>query len=75
MTQLIDATITGPPPREAAALTTYAKYVSQQVPVVFGPTSVGTYGGDAATLVDKKLGGYAANALGFMNPEDWYFTK
>ena len=26
-------------------------------------------------LVDKHLGGYAANALGLMNPEDWYFTK
>ena len=22
-----------------------------------------------------RLGGYAANALGLMNPEDWYFTK
>jgi hypothetical protein len=36
---------------------------------------VGTYGGNAATLVDKKLGGYAANALGFLSPEGWYFTK
>ena len=32
-------------------------------------------GGNAATLVDKKLGGYAANALGFLSPEGWYFTK
>jgi peptide/nickel transport system substrate-binding protein len=75
MTQLIAATITGPASQESQALTNYANYVSQQVPVVFGPTSVGTYGGEAATLVDSKLGGYAANAIGLMNPEDWYFTK
>jgi len=43
--------------------------------VLFGPTSIGTYQGDAGTLVNSKLGGYAANALGLMNPEDWYFTK
>jgi peptide/nickel transport system substrate-binding protein len=75
MTQLIGATITGPNSVESHAIATYAQYVAQQLPVVFGPTSVGTYGGYAATLVDKKLGGYAANALGLMNPEDWYFTK
>ena len=75
MTQLIAQTITGPASQESQALTNYANYVSQQVPVVFGPTSVGTYGGEAATLVDSKLGGYAANAIGLMNPEDWYFTK
>jgi hypothetical protein len=43
--------------------------------VLYGPTQVGTYGGYAATLVDKKLGGYTANALGFLFPEGWYFTK
>jgi peptide/nickel transport system substrate-binding protein len=75
MTQMVGATITGPASQEATALTAYANYVSQQVPVVFGPTSVGTYGNNAATVVDSKLGGYAANALGLMNPEDWYFTK
>jgi peptide/nickel transport system substrate-binding protein len=75
MTQLIKQTIVGPAGQESQALTNYANYVSVQVPVVFGPTSVGTYGGNAATVVDSKLGGYAANALGLMNPEDWYFTK
>lgn len=75
MTQLIAATITGPASQESAALTAYDNYVAQQVPVVFGPTSVGTYGGNAAQVIDSKLGGYAANALGLMNPEDWYFTK
>jgi peptide/nickel transport system substrate-binding protein len=75
MTQLIKQTIVGAAGQESQALTNYANYVSIQVPVVFGPTSVGTYGGNAATVVDSKLGGYAANALGLMNPEDWYFTK
>jgi peptide/nickel transport system substrate-binding protein len=74
-TKLIAATITGPASEEAQTLTAYAKNIERQVPVVFGPTSVGTYGAYAATVVDKHLGGYAANALGLMNPEDWYFTK
>ena len=34
-----------------------ANYVGAQVPVVFAPTSIGTYQGDAGTLVDSKLGG------------------
>lgn len=74
-TALIVKTITGPLSQEPAALTAYDNQVSAQVPVIFGPTSIGTYVGDAGTLVDSKLGGYAANALGLMNPEDWYFTK
>jgi peptide/nickel transport system substrate-binding protein len=57
------------------ALDAYAANVEHMLPVVFGPTSIGTYSGDAGVLVDKHLGGYAANALGLMNPEDWYFTK
>jgi peptide/nickel transport system substrate-binding protein len=75
MTQLITATITGPIAQEDKALADYANYAAQQDPVIFGPTSVGTYGGNAATLVDKKLGGYSANALGFLQPQYWYFTK
>ncbi len=43
--------------------------------MVLGPTRIGTYEPDAGTLVAKNLGGYAANAVGLMNPEDWYFTK
>ncbi len=74
-TKLITATLTGPVAQESQALTRYARNVEEHLPVVFGPTSVGTYGGYAGTLIDRKLGGYAANALGFMNPEDWYFTK
>ncbi len=75
MTSLISKTITGPLSSENGAITAYAKYVSQQDPVIFGPTSVGTFGGYAATLVAKDLGGYAANALGFLEPQFWYFTK
>jgi peptide/nickel transport system substrate-binding protein len=75
VTNLIVKTITGPLSQESAALTTYARAVSEALPVVFGPTSIGTYQGDAGTLVAKDLGGYTANALGLMDPEDWYFTK
>jgi peptide/nickel transport system substrate-binding protein len=75
MTQLIGQTITGPLSQENASLSAYAAYVSQQDPVIFGPTSVGTFGGYAATLTAKKLAGYSANALGFLEPQFWYFTK
>jgi len=72
-TQLIKAVTVAS--NETETLTAYAQNVSQQVPVVFGPTSIGTYAGDAGTMVARNLGGYAANALGLMNPEDWYLTK
>jgi peptide/nickel transport system substrate-binding protein len=75
MPSLIAGTITGSISQEAAALVAYDTYASTQVPVVFGPTSVGSYYGAAGVVVDSKLGGYAANAAGGMNPEDWYFTK
>jgi len=75
MTNLITQTIEGPLANESAALAAYNKYASEQDPVVYGPTQVGTYGGNAATLVDKKLAGYSANALGFLQPQYWYFTK
>jgi peptide/nickel transport system substrate-binding protein len=75
LTQLVNQTITAPLSQENSVLTQYAKYVGETDPVIFGPTSVGTFGGVAATLVSKKLGGYTANALGFMSPEDWYLTK
>ena len=74
-TKLIDATITGPVSQEPQNLATYAKFMEQQAPVVYGPTQIGTYQGDAGTLVSKHLGGYTANALGLMNPENWYLAK
>ena len=43
MTRLIQATVAGPAASEATALTEYDKYAEQQVPVVFGPTQIGTY--------------------------------
>jgi peptide/nickel transport system substrate-binding protein len=75
MTQLIRATITTPAGSEATALTAYDNYAEQQLPVVFLPTQIGSYSTVAGTLVANDLGGYAANAFGFMNPEDWYFTR
>lgn len=75
MTHLITATIAGPASQEARAITAYSQYVVRQLPVIFAPSAIGTYNDDAGTLVAKNLGGYAANALGFMNPEDWYFAK
>lgn len=68
-------TITGSSSQEAQALTAYAQHIGQQLPVIFVPTQIGTYEPAAGTLVAKNLGGYTANALGLMNPEDWYFTK
>lgn len=70
---LIRATIYGAD--EQTALTAYAKYMAESLPVVFGPTSIGTYGGAAGTMVDDHLGGYAANAFGYMDVEDWYFAS
>jgi peptide/nickel transport system substrate-binding protein len=75
MSQLIRATVTRHAGSEATALTAYDNYAEQQLPVVFGPTQIGTYNPAAGTLVAKHLGGYAANAFGLMNPEDWYFTR
>jgi len=75
MTSLIGQTITGPLSSENTALAAYANYASQQDPVIFGPTSIGTFEGNAGTLIDKKLGGYSANALGWLQPQYWYFTK
>ena len=74
-TALIKQTVFGPDSGETAALSAYAAYMEQQLPVAFGPTSIGTYQGDGGTLISDKLGGYAANALGMMNPEDWYLVK
>lgn len=73
--QLINATVYGPVSQEKQALTNYAQYMEQQVPVVYGPTSIGTYQGDAGTMISNKLGGYTANAFGYVNPENWYLTK
>jgi peptide/nickel transport system substrate-binding protein len=74
-TALIQQTVFGPESGEKAALSAYAAYMEKALPVAYGPTSIGTYQGDAGTMISTKLGGYAANALGMMNPEDWYLVK
>jgi peptide/nickel transport system substrate-binding protein len=76
MNKLIDQTITAPESQEAAAMQRYVSYTEKQLPVVFVPASVGAWGfPTAGTLIDSKLGGFTANAFGFLNPEDWYLTK
>jgi peptide/nickel transport system substrate-binding protein len=75
MTALINKTITAPSSSVSSTMAEFAKFAGEQDPVIYGPTSIGTFSGNAGTLIDKKLGGYAANALGFLFPEGWYFTK
>jgi peptide/nickel transport system substrate-binding protein len=75
MNALIAATITGPLSKESAALSAYNKFASSEDPVIWEPTSIGTWAAGGGVAVSKKLGGYAANALGIMSPEDWYFVK
>jgi peptide/nickel transport system substrate-binding protein len=74
---LINQTIFGPASGEKAAMTAYNNYISQQLPVIFGPTSIGDCcgGSDGGDLISNKLGGYTANAFELLNPEDWYLTK
>jgi peptide/nickel transport system substrate-binding protein len=76
MNRLINDTITAPESQEGAAMQRYVTYTEKQVPVVFVPASVGAWGfPTAGTLIDSKLGGFTANAFGFINPENWYLTK
>ncbi len=63
------------PAKWTAAMKAFVKYAETSLPVVFEPTSIGTFGASAGTLISNKLGGYTANALGFMTPEYWYLTK
>jgi peptide/nickel transport system substrate-binding protein len=71
----IAATETDPQSEFASAMATFVKYTEDQLPVVFGPTSIGTFGASAGTIISNKLGGYEANALGWLTPEQWYLTK
>ncbi len=74
-TALIKQTIFGPPADENAALAAYAKYMAVQLPVVYGPTSIGNFGADGGTMISNKLGGYTANVFGQLTPEAWYLVK
>jgi peptide/nickel transport system substrate-binding protein len=75
MNKLVGLSITASPSQEASAMSKFVNYAETQLPVVYEPTSIGTFGASAGTLIDKKIGGYAANALGWLSPEDWYLTK
>jgi peptide/nickel transport system substrate-binding protein len=75
MDKLIQNTVLGPPSEERENMTKFEEYAEKTLPMVFEPTSIGTFGASAGTLISDKLGGYAANAYGFMTPEDWYLTK
>ncbi len=76
MDRKIAATITAPQSQEAQAMQQYVNFTERQVPVLWMPASVGAWGfPTAGTLVDNKLGGFTANAFGFINPENWYLTK
>lgn len=74
---LINKTIFGPASDETAAMTQYNNYIAHDLPVIFGPTSIGACcgGSDGGDLISKKLGGYANNAFMLLAPENWYLTK
>ena len=74
-TKIINQTVFAPAAKESKVLTQYATLMSTQVPVVYGPTSIGIYGGTAGTLVSDKLGGFAAQSFSYLTPEAWYLTK
>jgi peptide/nickel transport system substrate-binding protein len=67
--KLIAATTTTPAPGAQAALDAYADQVRLQLPDFWQP-SPGTM-----VTVQSNLRGFAPNAYGFINPEEWYFTK
>ncbi len=72
---LIDETISAPVSQERAALSRYASFMAQQLPVIYQPTSIGLYSSNAGTLVSNKLGGLAANSFTYLTPEAWYLVK
>ncbi len=75
MDRLINNTITSSAADEPSNMRAYARYAATQLPVVWEPNEVGTFVAGSGTLIDRKLGGYTANALGFVTPENWYLTQ
>jgi peptide/nickel transport system substrate-binding protein len=67
--KLIVATTRAPASQSQAALDAYADQVRLQLPDFWQP-SPGTL-----ITVQSNLRGVAPNAYGFINPEEWYFTK
>lgn len=66
---LIKATTTVPAGQAQAALNSYANAVRLQLPNFWQP-SPGTL-----VTVQSNLHGVSPNAYGFINPEEWYFSK
>jgi peptide/nickel transport system substrate-binding protein len=75
MNALINKTITSSAAAETGNMKAFVNYTEKELPVVWGPTSVGTFIPSAGTLISNKIGGYTANALSWLSPEDWYLTK
>jgi peptide/nickel transport system substrate-binding protein len=73
--KLIDETISAPVSEEASALSAYSTYMSNELPVIYQPTSIGLYSANAGTLVSDKLGGFSANTFTYLTPEAWYLVK
>jgi peptide/nickel transport system substrate-binding protein len=73
--KLIDKTITAPASQEGQALSQYASFMAQQLPVIYQPTSIGLYSSNGGTLVSAKLGGFAGNSFTYLTPEAWYLVK
>ena len=67
--KLIAATTTTSASGAQAALNAYADQVRLQLPDFWQP-SPGTL-----VTVQSNLRGFSPNAYGFINPEEWYFTK
>jgi peptide/nickel transport system substrate-binding protein len=67
--KLITATTTTSASGAQAALNAYADQVRLQLPDFWQP-SPGTL-----VTVQSNLRGFSPNAYGFINPEEWYFTK
>jgi peptide/nickel transport system substrate-binding protein len=67
--KLITATTTTSASGAQAALNAYADQVRLQLPDFWQP-SPGTL-----ITVQSNLRGFSPNAYGFINPEEWYFTK
>ena len=76
MDRLINATITATSTQERAAMAAYLNYTEHEIPAVWIPEAVGGFGTPSAgSLIDSKLGGFAANSGGDITPENWYLTK
>jgi peptide/nickel transport system substrate-binding protein len=67
--KLIAATTTSPASHAQAALDAYADAVRLQLPDFWQPSP------GALITTQSNLAGMTPNAYGFINPEEWYFTK